>query len=348
VNAGERFRAGDDIAVDLAEIEQSLSDLWRTQGEQSDEAVTKAALWNVLAHTCNAADQALATEALGIASASVPQRSIVIRADVGGEPELSSWVSANCYLTGDARQVCSEEIAIVAGGERVRHIPSLVNALLVPDMPVAAWWLGDLPDSDQSYAAVLLEPAERFIVDSSAFDSPADLELLSMIGHATATTPADLNWMILESWRIATATMFDAAPIRARIGDISSARIFCGVASPQLGQRIAPVLYGAWLSAAAGREIPLEFDFIAAGSGQEGIEAVRIDFSGGGRMLLRTPPGTSSVIGEPEDLPGGIRSVTPSSGADTSTLIVRQLAEAEPDPWYPALLPQAVRLLRSL
>ena len=50
-------------------------------------------------------------------SASVPQRTIVIRADQRGPSELSAWISANCHLVGGEKQVCSEEISIVAGAE---------------------------------------------------------------------------------------------------------------------------------------------------------------------------------------------------------------------------------------
>src|SRR6185436_16220950 len=98
--------------------------------------------------------------------ASVPQRTIVIRANPAGDPEMSSWISANCHLLGAGKQVCSEEIAIVAGGERIHRVPPLVNALLIPDMPVAFWWIGDLPIEHEFYVEALLEPADRLIVDS--------------------------------------------------------------------------------------------------------------------------------------------------------------------------------------
>ena len=73
------------------------------------------------------------------AAAAVPQRTIIVRADPDAEAELSSWISANCHIGGDGKRVCSEEIAIVAGGTRVTRVPPLVNALLIPDMPVALW-----------------------------------------------------------------------------------------------------------------------------------------------------------------------------------------------------------------
>ena len=85
-------------------------------------------------------------------------------------------------MIGGGKQVCSEEINIVAGGDRIHRVPPVVNALLIPDMPVAFWWVGDLPNEHEEYVELLLEPADRLIVDSVAFDSPADLALVLDVG----------------------------------------------------------------------------------------------------------------------------------------------------------------------
>src|SRR5918911_1817502 len=66
--------------VDVAQIEKSLAELWRTQ-QDGEDAITRAALWNVVAHTSSSEQHTQATEILGRASAAVPQRTIVIHAD---------------------------------------------------------------------------------------------------------------------------------------------------------------------------------------------------------------------------------------------------------------------------
>ena len=42
---------GDDLKVNYNEIEKSFAALWRNETEESAGAVTRAALWNVVAHT---------------------------------------------------------------------------------------------------------------------------------------------------------------------------------------------------------------------------------------------------------------------------------------------------------
>src|SRR5436305_10848657 len=194
--------------VDVAQIEKSLADLWRNE-QDGENAITRAALWNVVAHTSSSEHHAQASQVLGRASAAVPQRSIVINADAAAPPQISSWISANCHLVGGGKQMCSEEIAIVAGGDRIHRVPPLVNALLLPDMPVAVWWIGDLPNEREEYVETLLEPAYRLTVDSAYFDSPRDLELVSRVAAQTTTIPAGLNLVRLEQSSTTNASEYD-------------------------------------------------------------------------------------------------------------------------------------------
>ena len=211
--------------VDPTAIEKSLAQWWRNNKDDGEHAVTRAALWNVVAHTSSREHQATASETLGRASAAVPQRTIIIRSEPAAPAEIASWISANCHRVGEGKQVCSEEISIVAGGDRIHRLPPLVNALLIPDMPVAFWWLGDLPNEHEEYVEDLLGAADCLIVDSVEFDSPADLVLLSRIAEKTTTAPADLNWMRLEEWRAATASIFDPPSMRGRLESIRRVRV---------------------------------------------------------------------------------------------------------------------------
>src|SRR5512140_579141 len=230
-------------AIDVPGIEKELAELWRHE-DNAGEAVIRAALWNVVAHTDNDADMSHATEVLGRASALVPQRTIIIRSNPADESDLSSWISANCHVLGEGKQVCSEQISLTAGGDRVADLPSVVNALLIPDMPVATWWIGDLPAEGEEYVGTLLEAADRIIVDSSHFDGPDDLALLAKIATTTATLPADLSWLRLEEWRIATAAMFDPPVMRAKLQRIGELRLTCcGSESPFFGDKVGCLYY---------------------------------------------------------------------------------------------------------
>lgn len=348
--------------VDLNAIEKHLAELWRSSKEIADDALTRAALWNVVAHTCTSETQATASEVLGKASGSVPQRSIIVRANSAAKPEISSWISANCHLVGGGKQVCSEEIAIVAGGDRIHRIPPLVNALLIPDMPVAVWWLGDLPNEHEDYVLALLEPADRLIVDSVHFDSPADLLLINRVAEKTTTTPADLNWIRLEEWRQATASVFDPPNMRGRLEAIRRVRVVAGTSgSDFFGESVESLLYAAWLCAQTGHEVDAQgnvqgslgaVDYRIERRKQEtqigGITYAEIGFDDGSCASIMRDRDRGILVANVDGNLSVPESVTRTVPKGLDELIVRQLKRAKGDQVLLKVLPVVSRLAKRV
>jgi glucose-6-phosphate dehydrogenase assembly protein OpcA len=328
---------GVDVRVDVTSIEKQLAELWRAEKKENDSAVTRAALWNVVAHTWNGTDHAHATGVLAKASASVPQRTIIIQADPRGDAGISSWISANCHLVGGGRQMCSEEVSIVAAGERVHHIAPLLKALLLPDMPVAVWWVGDLPSDHHDYAETLLDPADRLIVDSAHFNSADDLELVSRIAERTTTAPADLNWARLEEWRAATATLFDPAPMRDRMRVIRRIRVTAG-GDGRFGSHAAALLYASWLIVQSGAHAELEIRDEGETSGIRGVE---LQFEDGAQVVIRREREGGAVVAHSELR---LDCIARTLAHATEDLIVRLLKRPEADRVYL----RALKLARTL
>jgi glucose-6-phosphate dehydrogenase assembly protein OpcA len=336
--------AMNDLAVDVSKIEKELADLWRAEQRDDERAVTKAALWNVIAHTWSSQEHARATEVLARASAAVPQRTIIVHADPHErEGEIASWISANCHLVGGGqKQVCSEEVSIVASGERVSHVPPLVKALLLPDMPVAVWWIGDLPDRQHEYVETLLDPADRLIVDSAQFNGGSDLELVSRIAEQTTTAPADLNWARIEEWRAATAAVFDPPAMRERLRHIRVVRVISG-GGTSFADVSQALLYVAWLDAQLGTD--LRYEFAIEGSAR-GIVAVEIHHDDDSIAMIRRH-GAHGVVTATSD--GGempVDCVTRALAQKPEDLIVRLLKRPEADRVYLKTLKVARRLAR--
>lgn len=353
---------GEDVQVDVSAIEKALSDLWRVEsGKDGEQAVVRAALWNVVAHTTTPELQAKASETLGRAAAEVPQRTIVIRSQVAAEPELASWIGANCHLFDGGKQVCSEEIVIVGGGDRIHRVPPLVNALLIPDMPVALWWLGDLPAEHEGYVQALLEPADRLIVDSVHFDDPSDLALLSRVAEETTTAPADLNWGRLEEWRAATASIFDPPSMRSRLRAIRRIRIIAGTAEEDFfGHQVESLFFAAWLSAQAGHRVDREgraegesgaigYDFERKQSAEIGSLAfVEIMFDDGSCASISRDRERGVLKSNVDGVESTPASVTRALPRELHALIVRQLKRPEGDPVLLKVLPLATRMAKRL
>ncbi|HLJ73325.1 MAG TPA: glucose-6-phosphate dehydrogenase assembly protein OpcA [Thermoanaerobaculia bacterium] len=351
-----------DVAVDPSAIEKNLAELWRASKEVADDALTRAALWNVVAHTNSQSAHSQASEVLGRASATVPQRTIVVRSDPAAPPQIESWIGANCHMVGGGKQVCSEEIAIVAGGDRIHRVPPLVNALLIPDMPVAVWWLGDLPNEHEEYVLALLDPADRLIVDSVNFDSPADLMLVNRVSAKTTTTPADLNWVRLEEWRAATASIFDPPHMRARLQTIRRVRVVAGTSgNDYFGESVEALLYASWISAQLGHHVegdskvegPLgAIDYRIEKRRQEnrvgGITFVEIGFDDGSGATISRDREKGVLVSNVDGVVSMPEAVTRAVPCNLDELIVRQLKRARGDQVLLKVLPIASRLARRV
>lgn len=358
----DRVTKGEDVKVDPSAIERSLAELWKLEStDASDQGVTRAALWNVVAHTCRPDLHEKASETLARAAAEVPQRTIIIRVDRKGKPDLASWISANCHVEADGRQICSEEISIVAGGDRVDRVPPLVNSLLIPDMPVAFWWIGDLPDEGGPYVLSLLEMADRLIVDSMFFDNPSDLGLIQRVAERTTTSPADLNWARLEEWRAATASIFDSPHMRQRLTTIRAVRVMASVDDPKFfGQLVESIFYSSWLTTQAGQVVDESGKVEGAGGSIEyafkydrvpdvhGIVQAEIEFGDGSTARISRDPQRDILLANVDGVTRTPESVTRTQARGSGNLIVRQLKRPEADRIFLRVLPVSIRLARRI
>lgn len=349
IDDAHRATAGEDVKVDYSTIEQTLAELWRVEND-SDNAVTRAALWNVVAHAANARDHTSASETLSKVAIAVPQRTIVIRADPAAAPEMTSWISANCHLLGEGKQVCSEEVAIVAGGDRVLRVPPLVNALLIPDMPVALWWLGDLPHEEPDYVMHLLEPADRLIVDSCGFNDPADLALVASVAERTFTAPADLNWIRLEEWRAAMASLFDPPAMRTRLHDVREVRIISDVMQQNyFGESIEPLFFASWVLAQAACAVDkVEIDIEERPSLRRGLLRVDVKLDDNSTATIERDMERGILVARYDGLDAIPEGVMRAQKRATDELIVRELKNPKSDRLLLKVLPVALELVKRL
>ena len=209
---GERLEAltGSGVAVDVRAIERELGSLWRHASAQG-QSVARACLWNLVARSESDADHDRVKRLLDEIVAVCPARSLLLRAEPAGKgPELQAFISANCQLApGGGKLLCSEEVTLRTLPSGEIHVPALVRALLVPDVPTALLSLGGAPPSTALVEA-LLPGADRLVVDSGAFASADALHALdALVPHLQHAELADLGWLRAEPLRLLLAGLFD-------------------------------------------------------------------------------------------------------------------------------------------
>jgi glucose-6-phosphate dehydrogenase assembly protein OpcA len=331
-DAAQQALRGSAMPVDPAEIERHLAELWRVEGSESAEAVTRAALWNVIAIARAERDRADAGQVLAMVSEVVPHRSLLVESDSAAGSRLDTWISAHCHLVGAHSRMCSEEVTIVAGGERVKDVPSLIRALLLPDMPVAVWWYRGIPDGGMAHLAAGL--ADLAILDSRTFESAADFEMAAGIASSSRRGLTDLQWMRIEEWRRVTALAFDPPPMRALIPGMKSIRIQYGASrEAPFGERSAALLFAGWMLGQMRRSIgaSCEVAFEPVRTDQESGFLMKIEIDLGGEAALQVVRCEGAV----RAFPRGVRGCAPAAvrlySRKTDHLVRRALAHGERD-----------------
>jgi len=169
---------------------------------------------------------------------------------------IDAEVDYRCFVRGGLeREVCSEVISLRLCGSRARAPASIVQPLLVSDLPVFLRWRGDLPfGSDELWQ--LADVADRLVVDSREWAEPeqAFARLPELCGRVHVS---DIAWARIRPWREAVAAMWPAV---AEAGAIRVA-----------GPKAEGLLLCRWLGTRLGRELQLEHE--PAGE----VELVEVD-----------------------------------------------------------------------
>jgi len=197
-------------------ILRELTELWVSLG-QSDTAtdgVLRACAMTLVVLADAREDPGEAGETLAALMREHPSRAIVVRVDPSPSATLEARVFAQCWMPfGSRRQICCEQIEIIAPAAALREVPAVVLPLVVADLPVVVW--SRMPGGEYTEFASL---ATKTIVDSA---SAADLRQL----HTARQVVADLAWTRLTRWRELIAQIFENPVYASELPNIDRLRI---------------------------------------------------------------------------------------------------------------------------
>jgi glucose-6-phosphate dehydrogenase assembly protein OpcA len=158
-----------------------------------------------------------------------PSRTIVLFPQPDQEDGLEGEVDVDVYPVGGGRQICTETIRIRLKGPRAAAPASVVQPLLLPDLPVFLRWRGVPPFGDAAFEG-LIGVVDRLIVDSTEWkDLPASYEGLA--GIFDRVVVSDIAWARTSRWRPQLASLWpDIAEVtRIRVkGTAAQAQLLAG------------------------------------------------------------------------------------------------------------------------
>jgi hypothetical protein len=176
-----------------------------------------------------------------------PSRTILLVPHTeSGQSRIDALVSVECYaIPGAKRKVCSEVVELHLHGMRAKAPASIVEPLLISDLPVFVRWRGEPPWGSQELGQ-LVGVTDRLIVDSTEWDDlPFAYTHLVPIFERAATS--DIAWARTYRWRTLLASLWPG------IADVGSIRVH--------GTPAQAWLLVGWLRSRLGRpDIALEID----------------------------------------------------------------------------------------
>ena len=234
-------------------IDRALRDLWAGEGDR----VTRACLFNLVAYGTDASLTAGAAQTASVLAEHSPCRAIVITSQPAGPnstPEAA--VGGFCRLTGGpGKQVCCEQVAVQVGGDARRSLPALVASLLVRDVRVFFWPLGDIIVSDDLVPR-FVSMADRTVINSGEFSDPrAGLRAATRLWAGPGgegRNVSDLCWMHCLPWREALAELLDPPAYRPLLDSVDRVRISYSGDLPWPQGGAQALLYAAWLVGSLG------------------------------------------------------------------------------------------------
>lgn len=241
--------------ANVAELESELASLWRSVAEEgkAGQAVMRACALTLLLYVESEDAGREVSGLLGGVTPRHPCRAVVMVAQPeAAPPGLTAWISGQCHLPiSGEKQLCCEQVTVVARGEAVRDLDNVVVPLIVPGLPVVVWWRAGrfVPPE---YFGNILRLANRVLVDSARFSAP-DVDLLALAAQvqqlAGEATFADLNWSRMTPWRELVAQCFDGAESRAYLERLSQVQIEYEQESPRVSAQAGQaLLLTGWLA----------------------------------------------------------------------------------------------------
>ena len=173
-----------------------------------------------------------------------PSRTIVLVPDPAAEDGIEANAEVMSYPLGNGRQVCVETIRVRLSGSRAEVPASVVQPLLLPDLPVFLRWRGLPPFGERPFEE-LLDVVDRLIVDSTEWPGlPAPYARLAEIFDRVAVS--DIAWARTSRWRLQLASLWPG------IEDVKTIEV--------TGTEAQGHLLAGWLRSRLGHDVALELE----------------------------------------------------------------------------------------
>lgn len=263
-----------------------------------------------------------------------PARAIVIRADHTLPPMIESDISLRRSPAGSYIEL----VRLDVGGDPALHLSSIVQPLLIPDIPVQLWIVGS-PPLTQAFSADTVALCDRLILDSAAFDDVGGtlgLITTALQTYGSALSLSDIAWERIHPWREAVAHAFNGPGVREWLRHITGVDIVSAGTRPAAESWLLAGWFASRLRWDATGAPDIDVNALPQLHAASGLVHVRIRCEHGRHTARVTVEQRSNVLDTAINIDAGVvasRAVIPPS-VDAGMLIARLMDEDADDSVY--------------
>lgn len=231
--------------VRLNDVSSALADL---RHRSRDVTSPRTAVMTFVAVAGDQDRASTASSVLRLLSSHHPARLLILHPDADAAASLDGQAALFTVDSG-GHEINFEEIRLDVHGQAAKHLDSVADAFTISDLPIAAWYVGTIPDINDP----LLNIATAVLVDSR--DAADSGRLHGLLELARERRVVDLSWMRLKPYRRLTAAVFSETSTRPWLEGIGRVKVW-GKAGPRH-------MLGGWMVAQLGlspRQVELHDD----------------------------------------------------------------------------------------
>lgn len=243
--------------VHLADVDRAIAELRAATATEGGQPSLRTSVMTHMAWVPEGWEEAARAALSGMAERH-PSRTILLFPDPNaGSNGIDAAVSLECFAVPDVdREICSEVIDLHLRGVRAKAPASVVEPLLISDLPVFLRWRGEPPWGEQELEQ-LVGVTDRMIVDSTEWDDlPHPYSRLAELFDRVAVS--DIAWARTSRWRMLLASLWPD------VADVETVRI--------KGTHAQALLIVGWLRSRLGRP-DIELEHVEA----ERLEGIDLD-----------------------------------------------------------------------
>jgi glucose-6-phosphate dehydrogenase assembly protein OpcA len=240
--------------VDLGRVATELSrlhtELTHAQTGQDEHPHPRNCVMNLIVAVSDAEQEEAVDRAVQAVAAGHPLRAIILHRRPADGEGLDAEITTHAHQLVRGRSVQLEQVTLKVRGQAAEHTASLVDPLLVPDVPTYLWWTGTPPLAEQGLRDALAA-TDALIVDSTQFENlvQAFLDLAALAERLGGRLGfVDMRWVRQKPWRETLAQFF--APDGRREMLMGLERVVIESVGEGAAGRVGGMLLGGWLMAA--------------------------------------------------------------------------------------------------